>query len=54
MPRPAYNNIDEYIYTRKPSIQLILQELRAFIKKYAPDSTEKLSWQCRRSISTVI
>lgn len=44
MPRPEYANIDEYIATCEPSVQNILKDLRSFIKKYAPEATEKISW----------
>ncbi len=44
MPRPAYSNIDEYIGSSESSVQPILQEIREFIKKLAPDAKEKISW----------
>ncbi len=39
------NNIDEYIETCDPTVQPILRELHAFIQKYAPEATEKISWR---------
>ncbi len=44
MPKPTYTTIDEYITTCEPQLQAVLQELRVFIKKHAPESTEKISW----------
>ncbi len=44
MPRPTYDTIDAYIATCTPPVQAILQELRSFIHKYAPEATEKISW----------
>ncbi len=41
---PAYSTIDEYIETCEPSIRPVLQELRLFIKRLAPEATEKISW----------
>lgn len=44
MSKPSYNTIDEYIAACEPSVQPVLKELRAFIKKRAPDATEKISY----------
>lgn len=44
MPKPAYTTIDEYIATCDPAVQPILSELRAFIKEWAPDAIEKISY----------
>lgn len=44
MAKPDYKNIDEYILTCDPDVQPVLRELRAFIKQYAPDAVEKISY----------
>ncbi len=44
MSRPIYENIDEYIASCEPAVQSKLQELRNFIKKFAPEASEKISW----------
>ncbi|MGL4484505.1 MAG: iron chaperone [Anaerovoracaceae bacterium] len=44
MSRQIYDNIDDYIAACQPSVQPILQELREFIKKHAPEASEKISW----------
>lgn len=44
MPRPTFNNIDEYIAACELAVAPILEELRAFIRQYAPDAAEKISW----------
>ena len=36
--------IDEYIAQYNSDIQIVLQELRAKIKEFAPEATEKISW----------
>lgn len=38
------NVIDEYIASCDPSVQPVLKELRAFIKQYTPEATEKISY----------
>lgn len=44
MSKQEFNTIDEYIAVCEPSVQPVLRELRAFIKKHAPDATEKISY----------
>lgn len=39
------NSIDEYIANFPPDIQILLEQMRATIKKAAPDATEKISYQ---------
>ncbi len=36
--------IDEYIAEYPAELQVIMQELREFIKKCAPEATERISW----------
>ena len=43
--RADYNNIDEYILTFPVETQTLLQEIRAAIRKAAPDATEAISYQ---------
>ncbi|NDV95328.1 hypothetical protein D0T84_10400 [Dysgonomonas sp. 521] len=38
-------NIDEYIAAFPGDIQVLMEKLRAAIKKAAPEATEKISWQ---------
>lgn len=38
------STIDEYIANYPAELQVILQDLRKFIKDCAPDATEKISW----------
>lgn len=44
MPNPGCTTIDEYIVTCETTVQPVLQELCAFIKKIAPEATEKISY----------
>ena len=44
MSRPIYENIDAYIASCEPNVQPLLQELRSFIRKHAPEASEKISW----------
>jgi len=44
MEEKGIETIDEYIAGYPSEIQDILKELRSFIKKYAPEATEKISW----------
>ena len=44
MPRTIYKNIDDYIEACEPNVQPTLKELRNFIKKHAPQASEKISW----------
>jgi uncharacterized protein YdhG (YjbR/CyaY superfamily) len=41
------DTIDEYIASFGPEIQATLQEIRNFIKKEAPEATEKISYGMR-------
>lgn len=43
--KSGFNSIDEYIATFPKETQKILEELRAVIKKSAPDAEEKISYQ---------
>lgn len=43
--RMTYYTTDEYITCFPKETQIILEELRATIKKAAPDATEKISYQ---------
>ncbi len=43
--RTPPKNIDEYIAGYPPEVQEILQELRATIKKAAPEAEERISYQ---------
>lgn len=43
--KSGFNSIDEYIATFPKETQKILEELRAAIKKVAPDAEEKISYQ---------
>ncbi|MCX6225783.1 MAG: DUF1801 domain-containing protein [Bacteroidia bacterium] len=43
--RADFKNIDEYILTFPPETQKILGEIRAAIRKEAPDATEAISYQ---------
>ncbi len=40
----SLKTIDEYIASCAPTVQQSLQELRGFIKRYAPEATEKISY----------
>jgi uncharacterized protein YdhG (YjbR/CyaY superfamily) len=42
---PAPRNIDEYIERFPPEVQVILEKVRATIRKAAPDAEEKISYQ---------
>ena len=37
--------IDAYIAQQRPEVQPLLEQVRAAIRKAAPDATEKISWQ---------
>jgi uncharacterized protein YdhG (YjbR/CyaY superfamily) len=43
--RATPRNIDEYIASFSPSVQLILQEIRLTIKQAAPDAQETISYK---------
>ena len=43
-PLPLYTNVDEYIAAFPPTVQKILQELRATIRHAAPDAEETISY----------
>lgn len=45
MEENKIESIDEYILNFPPEIQGILENLRKVIKKSAPESKEKISWQ---------
>jgi len=42
--RTAYENIDDYIASFPPEVQLILETIRTAISKAAPDAKEKISY----------
>lgn len=44
MTKPEFSTIDEYIQACDTAVQPLLQELRTFIKQYAPDAKEKISY----------
>ncbi len=41
----SFNNIDEYILQFPNDVQVLLEKVRATIKKAAPDAEEKISYQ---------
>ena len=45
MTTPKAKDIDEYIAGFPPEVQVILEELRATIKKAAPEAQETISYQ---------
>lgn len=45
MNTPAAQNINEYIASFPVEVQLMLEEMRAAIKKAAPEAKEKISYQ---------
>lgn len=44
MSNPNYESIDAYINSCEPDIQIILKELRDFIRELVPEGKEKISW----------
>jgi uncharacterized protein YdhG (YjbR/CyaY superfamily) len=45
MKSETYKDIDEYINSQSAEIREILAEMRATIKKFAPEAEEKISYQ---------